>query len=193
MPPRTVIAALALAATCLAGCTPAAAPASTPATSPTYLCVPEAGGSAQPCGPIEHEQAQKRDALYAEAEQVFRRYWAEMDRLTLEKAPAFTPVLQETTADKFRGYVEDDLDQALHQERVQGEAKVVRIDRLPVLSRDGSTAALLTCVDARTAMYVTNEGDTPSPGTVYELRLYFSPRDDHLKIVNSESRDVSEC
>lgn len=44
-----------------------------PHLSPTYQCVPEAGGDPVPCGPIEYEQAQARDALYAEAEAVYRR------------------------------------------------------------------------------------------------------------------------
>ena len=69
MPPRTAPTLAALISTAiLTACTPVAQPTLTPTSSPTYLCTPEAGGTPLPCGPIEAEQAEKRDALYADAE-----------------------------------------------------------------------------------------------------------------------------
>ena len=193
MPPRTALVVWLASAAVLAGCTTVTQPTATPTNSPTYLCTPEAGGTPLPCGPIEAEQAEKRDALYADAEAVYRRYWGEIDRLTLEENPPFTPVLEETTDGTFRRLVQEGLDPSSHRERVSGDVKLVRLERLPGLSRDGSTVALLMCADARDARYVTVRDDTPTAGFVYEMRLYLAPRDDRLKLITSESRNVQEC
>ena len=72
----------------LAGCSPS--PVASPSPSATFLCVPEAGGDPVVCGPIEFEQAQRRDALYAEAEAVYRRFWVEMRRVELSSTPELT-------------------------------------------------------------------------------------------------------
>lgn len=91
MPPHTTLIVVGLAsAAVLAGCTTVTQPTATPTNSPTYLCTPEAGGTPLPCGPIEAEQAEKRDALYAEAETVYRRFWTESQRLELDPAPSVT-------------------------------------------------------------------------------------------------------
>lgn len=193
MPPRFTIAAITLTASLLAGCTPAAAPPPSPTASPTYICTPEAGGPAQPCGPIEYEQAQKRDAEYSEAETVFLRYWTEFDRLTAEPTPAFTQVLDETTSGDFKVRLVAALEPAAHAQRVSGAATTSSLQRVPGLSRAGATVALHVCIDARGAAYVTQESPQPEPGIAYEQRLYFARVGSKLKLVESESREVPQC
>lgn len=194
MPPRTslVVAGLVSAAV-VTGCTTVAKPTATPASSPTYLCTPEAGGTPLPCGPIEAEQAEKRDALYAEAESVYRRFWVELNRISGEPDPQITPVLAETTADQFRTFVETSFEPSRFNQRVSGEADLVRLDRLPGLSMSGSTVALLVCIDSRGATFEGGANTKPSPGSVFEMRVYLGSRDGFLKIIDSESRDVAEC
>ena len=69
----------------LTGCGPAA-PATSgtptvvgtgPTAAATPLCTPESGGSATPCTQQQYEEMKKLDALYAEAEDVYRRFVAE--------------------------------------------------------------------------------------------------------------------
>ena len=64
-----------------------APPVGSPSPSVTLECVPEAGGDSVSCGPIEFEQAQRRDALYAEAEAVYRRFWVETLRVEQLRDP----------------------------------------------------------------------------------------------------------
>ena len=194
MPPRTAPTLAALISTAiLTACTPVAQPTLTPTSSPTYLCTPEAGGAALPCSSVEAEQAEKRDALYAEAEGVYRRFWVELNRLSGEPDPQVTPVLAETTADQFRRFVETSFEPGRFNLRVSGKADLVRLDRLPGLSMSGSTVALLACIDSRGATFEGGTNTKPSPGSVFEMRVYLGPKDDFLKIIDSESRDVAEC
>lgn len=188
----TLTAAL-LAVGALAGCT-GAPPSAPPVTaSPSYSCTPEAGGTPLPCGPIEHEQAQQRDALYAEAERVYRKYWNELDRLTLIDDPPFSEELTATTGDPFRTALQQVLAPGVHSERADGEALLVRLNRLPGLSKSGSSVALLACIDASRARYVINPGDAPKAGGIYEQRAYLGYSEGPLKIIDSEIRDVESC
>ena len=66
-----------------------APPVGSPSPSATLEYVPEAGGDPVGCGPIEFEQAQRRDALYAEAEAVYRRFWVVSTTLEYEADPTF--------------------------------------------------------------------------------------------------------
>lgn len=166
----------------------------TPTPAPTYSCTPEQGGSPTPCSANEHEQAQKRDNSYKQAEAVFRRYWTEMGRLSLLEDPTFTNVLAETTT----GVFEQDLIWMFgpswnYSRRVNGEVKLVRVSRLLGHARSGSTVALEVCIDASQAQYVKKGSDRPTRGKIWSERVYFSATVDGLKIVNSESRDVETC
>lgn len=193
MMPRSTCPAIAMMAVALlSACSSTPAPPETTA-SPTYNCTPEKGGAPLPCGPIEYEQAQKRDAHYAEAEAVYRRYWTELDRLTLLEAPTFTPEMAETTSGNFEAAVRTMLSPEYPSQRVQGEASLVRIDRLPGFSRSGSTVALLVCIDARGAKYKRTQHDEPIPGIAYEMRVYLARVAGVLKLVDVESRDVKSC
>ena len=41
------------------------------------MCTPEAGGAKAPCSEQQYQQMKAKDALYAEAEQLYRTYQAE--------------------------------------------------------------------------------------------------------------------
>ena len=191
---RIVVLAVALSMGAVTvACTGPAQPSPTPTPSPTFACIPEAGGDPVPCGPIEYEQAQKRDKLYADAEAVYRRYWTEMNRLATEKSPPFTDVLESTTAGKFRDNVVALLSPEHHAVRVSGQSKLERVARLPGLSRDGSTVALLVCTDSRDGTYVDASSGAALPGIVSEQRLFLGPAGGSLRIVNSEIREIDQC
>ena len=194
MPPRTtlVIAGLASAAA-LTGCTTAAPPTATPTTSPTYLCTPEAGGTPLPCGPIEAEQAEKRDSLYAEAETVYRRFWTESQRVQLEPNPKASSELESLTTGTFRGFLTEMIEALQGHQRVAGESRLVRVDRLPGLSRGGSDVALLVCLDGSQARFNDPSGGEPTPGIRSEQRIYLTRVEGSLKISDSEVRGVEAC
>ena len=73
--------------TLMTGCQPPSPPPPTPTNSqtspssapspvatPTYMCTPEAGGDQAPCTQIAYEKMKARDALYTEAETVYRDF-----------------------------------------------------------------------------------------------------------------------
>ena len=186
-------AALMLGLSFVAGCSPVVAP--TPIPSPTYHCVPEAGGDPLPCGPIEFEASQRRDAMYAEAEAVYRRYWAEVGRLRLSAEPVMTAELEATTEGTFRESVQTLLAQSQGAQLISGETPVSWVKRLPGLSRQGSVVALEVCSDSRGALFANPDGGDPRPGRAYQQRLYLgrSVGDASLRIVDSEFLQVESC
>ncbi len=176
----------------LVGCT--GTPSLTPtAATPTFLCTPEAGGAAQPCGPIEHEQAQKRDAEYTEAEAVYRRFWAENERLDSMDSPTITPELREVVAGEALTMTQETFSPEFFRKRVSGASTLVRVDRLPGLSRGGSEVALLTCFDATQGQYLPPGGGEPTAGVRAESRIYLGYIEGSLKIIDSEAREVEKC
>lgn len=177
----------------LAGCS--AAPVASPTPSPTYACMPEAGGEAVPCGPIEYEQSQRRDALYAEAEAVYRRFWAEMRRVELSPTPVLTPELEATTSGAYREMLNELLEQSRGYQRVsEEEPQLAWVKRLPGLSRSGSIVALRTCSENGQTLYANPEGPA-TEGLTGQHRLFFSPDGEGgvLRIVDAESMTTSSC
>ena len=71
----TAVLALALA---LAGCQPAT---TTPTPVPSYRCTPEAGGAEFDCSQHQYDDMVAKDQLYAEAEAVYRKFFAEDVRI----------------------------------------------------------------------------------------------------------------
>ena len=191
---RLVVLAVALSmGTLTAACTGPAQPTPTSTPSPTFACIPEAGGDPVPCGPIEYEQAQKRDKLYAEAEAVYRRYWAELSRISLLENPSFTDELASTTTGAFQEGARNIVDPSRHRRQTSGEVSLVRVSRLPGLSRSGSTVALLICTDASNANFLAPGDVIPVAGKKYETRAYLIPIDGSLRLVDGELREVSSC
>ena len=190
---RVAVLAVALSMSALAAaCTGPAPPTPTSTPSPTFACIPEAGGDPVPCGPIEYEQAQKRDKLYAEAEAIFRKYWAEYDRQYHLPHPTLTEPLVETTMGTFRGFLESEFEQESFRQQVEGDVLVLKLDRLPGLARQGSVVALTLCFDSRSARFRAPDGSV-TPGVVARERLFFAREGDSLKIISSEGQQVESC
>ncbi len=180
-----------VASSTLAACAGPSAPSPTP--SPTYQCVPEAGGDPVPCGPIEYEQAQARDALYAEAEAVYRRFWTESDRLYASESPEVTPEIEATTAGNFLKYVEEEFAAPSYARRLSGNTRLVRLERYVGVSRSGSIVSLNACWDSSGATFSPRNGDPATAGGAVDENVFFSRFDGVLKLVDAESEAVNQC
>lgn len=192
---RSRIAASAVACLLLAGCSPAPAPTPSPTPTPTFSCTPEAGGAAYECSQFDYEQMVAKDKLYAEAEAVYRKFFAEDERIyRAGGVDEPTPVLLETTTGR---YLEDSmklygtlLD---HEARLSdGVPRLIRFERLPGVSREGSVASASACVDARSVVVKGKDG-YETHGSLYLERLYFTVSDRSLKIKSSQWKSLESC
>ena len=128
-----------------------------------------------------------KDTLYAEAEAVFRKFFAENIRISraggLREA---TPVLLETATGFF---LEDVLNQYRKQadegSRAQGSDPVIKaISRLPGHSKSGSLIALSTCVDASGWSFFIGK-EFRSKGVPARDEIYFSHSDGLLRMIGA--------
>lgn len=194
---------IALVSLALVGCGPAQ-PTATPSSSgpvvaptPTFMCTPEAGGSGSPCTEREYREMQERDAMYAEAEQTYRRFLTEDYRVAraggaTKLSDEFLAViggermkagkLADVRATKKGGY------------SVRGgsyELKTVR--RIPGRELEGSDVAMAMCVDATSAT-IYQRGKRIGPSVVTAEDVYFKRVDGAVKIwTNSNARKVAKC
>lgn len=191
--PARLVGALA-ASLLLTGCvaTPAASPTPTPV--PTFLCTPEAGGAEYPCDQRAYDEMKATDALYAEAEEVFRRFFEEDNRIQLSGDYTITPIIQATTSGKFREKLVVVYGQ-LGEMKISGdggEPELKWVHRQPDLSRGGSEVALETCVDA-TAVVVLEAGTPAGKGLVTRNTYFFSREGTELKIIEHEGSEAAAC
>lgn len=198
-----------LAVVALAGCQLAAPPttpaptASTPThtpsspapdPTPTPMCTPEAGGEEFPCTQADYDQMKAKDALYAEAEAVYSRFHEERVRISraggiAEPTAAILSTSQGAALDSVMESMRGMLDRGIH---AKGESPQVSFSRVAGVSREGSVATLLACVDATGWAFY--EGDElQSIGTHAENRVYFSRVDQTLKMTYIEGREVDSC
>ena len=143
--------------------------------APTFACTPEAGGSPYPCSSADYQEMKRKDALYTEAEQVFRRLIAEDERvarigggdeLTPEyKALLGNPDLREEKLAIIRADKADGL------RAVGGEYRVAWIHRTPGASKAGSEVAVTGCVDLTSVRYL-RKGTFETKGIQSELTLF---------------------
>ena len=189
--PRLSLLSSALACSVLVACA-GLSPAS-PTLSPAYRCVPEAGGDPVPCGPIEFEQAQARDALYAEAEAVYRRFWTEWERLYAFESPAVSLEIEATTAGSFLKYVEAEFAAPSYARRVAGNARLVRLARYVGGSHSGFTVSLNACWDSSGATFSPRGGGPETTGGAADENVFLSRLDGVLKLVEAESETVRQC
>lgn len=180
----------ALAVVLVAGCAPA-----DPAGQPTYSCTPEVGGTPYPCYKVQRDELNKLDALYAEAEAVYRKYLAEDERISraggVDEA---TPVMLETLsgtalAQSLEGY------RSLKQDhtRIEGGAmRLAWVQRRPEKLVGGMAVAIQVCVDGSSARLVQAESKAVSIGYLSgELQL---ARDGAvLKIALADGEEVASC
>ena len=193
---RTVAAVAAVAAVLLAGCVPQAPPSPTPSPTPTFMCTPEAGGTEAPCSEQEYQKMKAKDALYAEAEQVYRTYQAEYAKVirkggstTLSPGLKATIGSPEVSASVLRGlrYFHD------NGLRLKGEASVIAsAAREPSRDRGGSVVAMTFCVDGRKTT-VFKGSKRQGSGIVGIDTVYFALRDGSLRMASVDSKVVSSC
>jgi hypothetical protein len=191
------VSALTAALVLLSGCTPAA-PLTTvsPTPVPTFQCTPEAGGTPSPCSQAEFEQMQKMDALYAEAERVYRKYLAEDERVAKQGgALELTTAYRETIGDPL--ILQQTL-QILRNNKKQGrhmrggEFRIAWLKRRPEVSSRNSVVALRACVDASSSrLYVKDK--YLGQGAVYEEESFFNYFGDSLQISNLSYELVESC
>ena len=197
---------VAAVASMVAGCQPSSPPPSTPTgpppssspaspvPTPTYLCTPEAGGEETPCSQRQYDEMKAKDALYAEAETVYREFFAESVRISRDGGvDQPTQTLLDTTAGDYLDNMMD-IFISLHNRGVRAEGKDPRltIARLPGVSKAGSIVALTVCVDAREWAFFTGSEQT-SQGRVGIDEVHFARFDRDLKIIGADGREAVSC
>lgn len=191
---RSRFVASAAACVLLVGCTAAPVVSPTPTPTPTFSCTPEAGGAAYECSQFDYEQMVAKDKLYAEAEAVYRKFFAEDERIyRAGGVDEPTPVLLETTTGKFQKGAMD-LYHALQKNRahlVEGSRVLRSVSRQPNVTREGSVATLLACVDATSV--VLRGPDYESRGLLMLERLYFARTSGALQLQSSQWKEVQAC
>jgi hypothetical protein len=185
--------AVAVAAACLlAGCQP---PAPTTTPVPTYQCTPEAGGAEFGCSQHQYDDMVAKDKLYAEAEAVYRKFFAEDVRILRSGGLSEpTPGLLETTTGAF---LNDSLDyyRSLRADRsklVGGAVNLVALKRMPGASKGGSLVAMKACIDASSARILLGGKDS-GPGRTGSDLLYFGRSDGTLKIQGADGQEGQRC
>lgn len=185
----------------LTGCGPAA-PATSgtptvvgtgPTAAATPLCTPESGGSATPCTQEQYEEMKKLDALYAEAEDVYRRFVAEDERISRDGSLA---------TDEFKRLVAGELateGETLYRQRheegvkaVGGEFVIKYVRRAPNQSYEGSLVALSACVDGTTASFEQN-GKPVGKGSAISTTSFYKRFDGTLKLFKLDGRISTSC
>jgi len=189
---RRLAVATVVAACLLTGCQPAATP--TPSPAPSYSCTPEAGGDEFSCSQHQYDEMVARDKLYAEAEQVYRTFFAEDSRIYQEgglDAPSQV-ILDTTTGDFFTDSM--DLYRTLKKTKttVQGEIRLVSLDRVPGAAKSGSLVALRSCVDGSETT-IHSAGSPTEKGNFGSDLLFFVRADGVLKIASAEGEEVESC
>ena len=128
-----------------------------------------------------------KDALYAEAEAVYRRtVQIRMDAYSGRPIPDLTTVavgsgLESLKADIGEGYV-----------LVSGELVIHKLQRVPDRSRDGSEVALLSCLDA-SSVRLSRAGATSSPSPRGIESTYYRRDGGVLRLNFIESRGQQSC
>lgn len=194
-----------LAIATLTGCqpaspTPTTGPTMSPVSptavpTPTYMCTPEAGGDEAPCSQIEYEDMKAKDALYAEAEAVYRTAFAENIRIS--RAGGVTEPTEVMLETMHGFYLDDALDlfQSLHARQLKAKGSdplVVRVERLVGQSKAGSIVAIRVCVDSRGWSFYRSKKHI-SQGKVAEDDTYFARFDGVLKMIGADGRDLDAC
>lgn len=193
---RTVAAVTAMAAVLMAGCGPQTAVSPTPSPSPTFMCTPEAGGSEAPCSEQDYQKMKAKDALYAEAEQVYRTYQAEFLKvIRAGGADQLTPELKVVVGS-------DDVEKAIvaelknfknsHLSITGPGAQIVDAVRKPGLVRGDSVVTMAFCIDSRKTK-IRQNGKSIGGGVLGVETTYFSRIDNTLKMTYIDGKEVKKC
>ena len=188
--PKSITALAVIVALLGAGCTQP-----DPNAAPTYTCTPTDGGTPAPCYKAEHDQQVKEDALYAEAEAVYRKYLVEEERIYRsggidEPSAALRDV---ATGDFIQG--KTITYQALKQtstKMIGGEVKLSWIRPAPQAATPETLVTMEACLDASSARIVTPGLETVSAGYTSDV-LHFVREDGQLKITSALGDVVDKC
>ena len=188
--PRNVATIAVIIALTASGCTQP-----DPNAKPTYACTPSDGGTARPCYKAEYDLQAKEDALYTEAEAVFRKFVAEDERIYREGgASGVTPlILQTTTGDflKVRAATYKALKDT-HTSLVDGGFRIAWIKRAPELAAPGAVVTLKNCLDGSTAKLATAGSKSWHAGFTSDTLNYVREAG-VLKISSASGKDVKGC
>jgi hypothetical protein len=188
--PKSVAALAVIVALFGSGCTQP-----DPNAAPTYTCTPSDGGTPAPCYKAEYDQQVKEDALYAEAEAVYRKYVAEDERIyRMGGIDKPTPVLLEVaTGDFLQDLVI--IYQASKDTRtkfVGGTLVTVWLRPAPSSATPDSLVTMQDCRDASTVKIVTPGEDTVLAGYTSTI-LHFVREGGSLKIGSAQGKVVDGC
>jgi len=167
-----------------------------PNAAPSYTCTPSDGGTAAPCYKAEHDLQVKEDALYAEAEAVYRKYLTEDERIyraggVTDPTPAMMATL---TGNGLSQAISTYRELATTAARaIGGEFKVGYLRRAPKAVKAGSVATWEACIDTRSVVF--HDKNSDEHGSVGLERAYFSPTPDGLRISDFEhfEGEVTSC
>ncbi|MEA5052468.1 MAG: hypothetical protein VB093_03350 [Propionicimonas sp.] len=137
-----------------------------------------------------------KDALYAEAEAVFRDLHADSVRIGREGGTdQATPVMIRRAygfhLDDILEHARDLKRRGLHAEGT--DPIVVSVKRLPGRSKSGSVLAMAFCVDSTGWGFYDKTGRLVTPGGVAIDDTYFAKTDGVLKIIGADGREVEKC
>ena len=188
--PKSAVVIAALIALAGSGCTQP-----DPNAKPTYACTPSDGGTPQPCYKAEHDLQAKEDALYAEAEAVYRRFTAEDERIyRMGGIGEPTPELLALTTGEF---LTDSMIiyRAWKQTKsrlVGGKIRTAWLKRAPESATPDSQVTMRDCRDASTARLVT-PGERPVSAGYTSDVLHFTGEPGSLKISSALGKEVDKC
>lgn len=194
--PPAWIAALLVVGLSASGCHQPLPPAPSVTPEPTFACTPEAGGGPSfSCDRRQHEEMVVKEALYAEAERVYREFYAEDVRIQWQSTE---DVASEKLKQLVTGQFLVDVEAAYRSQRklgLTGAGAVPTLNwlkRAPAESVGGSLVALESCVDASSAE-VLKEGKPFGRGVKTRNKYFFIRIDGRLLIHQALGAEVKEC
>lgn len=186
----------AMTAVLVAGCGPEATVTPTPSPSPTFMCTPEAGGTEAPCSEQDYQEMKAKDALYAEAEQVYRTYQAEFLKvIRAGGADELTPGLESVSGSKdVRNVILGEIKLFKKDKlRIEGPgAQIVKVARRPGLVRGASEVTMDFCVDSRSTNILRGSKKL-NTGILGRDTVYFGTVEGALRIVYIVGGEVKAC
>ncbi|SES05681.1 hypothetical protein SAMN05443377_1485 [Propionibacterium cyclohexanicum] len=154
-------------------------------------------GSATPSADVVVSASMSQAELDAEAERVYRAFFAEEQKVLLAGGAEELP-------ESVKPYITGDFEkmieagfQEVHRNRWKLQpdrsAEIVALKPDHSLLSVEVLAALVTCSDSRSSGFLTSEGEL-LPGGIDYASLYFSRNTDgQLKVFNSKSEEVTAC
>ena len=188
--PKSAVVIAALIALTGSGCTQP-----DPNAKPTYACTPSEGGTPQPCYKAEHDLQAQEDALYAEAEAVFRRFLAEDERIyrsggisepTLALRDVATGEFLDGKMITYRALKQT------HSRMVGGQITIAWIRPAPESATPNTLVTMENCLNASAAKIITPGSKTVSAGYTSDV-LHFARHDEKLKITSALGDVVNQC